>query len=297
MNSNHVSSQVSEGGNAVSSGCLVVGSPALGAYPSHKRQDGTIGSFTVGARHSCYLLRSIPCPAKSYVGYTTNVSLRLRRHNRVVKGGAKKTSRHTPWEVVAVVSDFRCGTSARQFEFAWMHPGRSRHLARGTGLTSSRTLSSSIDTLVALLGTENALSLAPLTVSWIDASSFSMFRSKLGNTKVVSSIRLDQSYMNEFEKYELAMNKTRLRHHWSTQPEMYSINERDRCSLCHHTVNEHEAVSRCPYESERGSKPVIAHLRCIHSKEKVSSIPLQTHWFPVGGLTHHAILSIVGSIY
>eukprot|EP00915_Cephaloidophora_sp_WS-2016_P005329 GHVH01007046.1.p2 GENE.GHVH01007046.1~~GHVH01007046.1.p2 ORF type:complete len:125 (+),score=14.64 GHVH01007046.1:577-951(+) len=124
-----------------------------------------------------------------------------------------------------------------------------------------------------------------------------MFRSKLGNTKVVSSIRLDQSYMNEFEKYELAMNKTRLRHHWSTQPEMYSINERDRCSLCHHTVNEHEAVSRCPYESERGSKPVIAHLRCIHSKEKVSSIPLQTHWFPVGGLTHHAILSIVGSIY
>ena len=47
-----------------------------------------------------YLLQSIACPKKRYVGLTSNLRQRLATHN---KGSSPYTSRHAPWSIVTVI--------------------------------------------------------------------------------------------------------------------------------------------------------------------------------------------------
>lgn len=44
-----------------------------------------------------YLLRSLSHPEQRYVGYTTDLAERLKRHN---SGGSIHTARHRPWKLV-----------------------------------------------------------------------------------------------------------------------------------------------------------------------------------------------------
>ncbi|KAJ1622518.1 hypothetical protein T492DRAFT_600437, partial [Pavlovales sp. CCMP2436] len=83
--------------------------------------------------YSCYLLRSLHGMARGcvYIGFTVNPLRRLRQHNGEIKGGARKTSRFKPWEVVLVVHGFSNKIIALQFEYAWQHPERSRLLREG----------------------------------------------------------------------------------------------------------------------------------------------------------------------
>ena len=74
---------------------------------------------------SCYLLTPQIREKRgrtTYVGFTTHPRRRIRQHNGEIKGGAYKTRRFRPWEMVAVVYGFRCKFSALQFEYAWQHP-------------------------------------------------------------------------------------------------------------------------------------------------------------------------------
>lgn len=73
-------------------------------------------------RHFTYLLRSTPCPARPYIGYTVDPSQRLREHNGELRGGATATRSHRPWRLVVAVSGFRSQKEALAFEFAWQHP-------------------------------------------------------------------------------------------------------------------------------------------------------------------------------
>lgn len=76
----------------------------------------------------CYLLRSLASPGKTYVGFTVNPARRLRQHNGEIKGGARRTRRGQPWEMVAFVHGFSSKVVALQFEWAWQHPTMSRFL-------------------------------------------------------------------------------------------------------------------------------------------------------------------------
>ena len=85
--------------------------------------------------YHCYLLRSMSpsFPGTTYIGFTTNPQRRLRQHNGDLKhGGAYRTKRkgRRPWEFVAVVHGFMDQVGGLQFEYAWQHPARSRHLSR-----------------------------------------------------------------------------------------------------------------------------------------------------------------------
>ncbi|CAI7652200.1 unnamed protein product [Penicillium glandicola] len=84
----------------------------------------------IPAYYCCYLLRSTVRHASLYIGSTPNPIRRLPQHNGVAKGGAKRTARDKlrPWEMTLVVEGFTSRVGALQFEWAWQHPERSRHL-------------------------------------------------------------------------------------------------------------------------------------------------------------------------
>lgn len=116
-------------------------------------------------RFSVYLLTPRTAEGflcQSYVGFTTDLGRRLRQHNREIKGGAKKTSRHEDWEFVCHVTGFPSQTAALQFEWMWQHPLQSKLSRRviraelvgrkGVGRTGS--VKRKLGELVWLLGLE-----------------------------------------------------------------------------------------------------------------------------------------------
>ena len=68
-----------------------------------------------------YLLQSLhtPTTTRMYIGFTPKPRRRLRQHNGEIKGGAKKTSQHRPWEHVCIVSGFPNKFVAYMFEHQW----------------------------------------------------------------------------------------------------------------------------------------------------------------------------------
>lgn len=70
---------------------------------------------------------------KNYIGFAVNLTQRLRKHNREIKGGAKRTRKYYPWRMVCYVSGFKTHRDALKFEYMWQHPKfvkRSRDLMR-----------------------------------------------------------------------------------------------------------------------------------------------------------------------
>mmetsp|Transcript_20169 Transcript_20169/g.24451 ORF Transcript_20169/g.24451 Transcript_20169/m.24451 type:complete len:172 (+) Transcript_20169:116-631(+) len=79
--------------------------------------------------YCCYLLTPLDkknCGKVTYVGFTNNPMRRIRQHNGEIKNGAKRTTRHRPWEFVLVVVGFPTKFSALSFEWAWQHSQASR---------------------------------------------------------------------------------------------------------------------------------------------------------------------------
>ena len=78
----------------------------------------------------CYLIESQSEKYKgdAYIGFAVDPLKRLREHNGEIKGGAKKTSKKRPWELVSVVSNFPNKMLALQFEWAWQNPLQSKFL-------------------------------------------------------------------------------------------------------------------------------------------------------------------------
>ena len=72
----------------------------------------------------CYLLKSNneKFLNETYIGFTDDPIRRLRQHNGLIKGGAKKTSKKRPWSLVLVISNFHNKILALQFEWAWQEP-------------------------------------------------------------------------------------------------------------------------------------------------------------------------------
>ncbi|KAI8898619.1 hypothetical protein BC833DRAFT_589260 [Globomyces pollinis-pini] len=78
--------------------------------------------------YCCYLLLSKAegCSNCVYVGSTPNPMRRIRQHNGDITGGAKKTMKKRPWDMIVVVYGFPSKFAALQFEWAWQNPHKSR---------------------------------------------------------------------------------------------------------------------------------------------------------------------------
>ena len=72
----------------------------------------------------CYLIKSQNDKYlnDTYIGFTDNPLTRIRQHNGIIKGGAKKTSKKRPWVLVLVISNFPNKILALKFEWAWQNP-------------------------------------------------------------------------------------------------------------------------------------------------------------------------------
>jgi predicted GIY-YIG superfamily endonuclease len=85
----------------------------------------------------CYLLRSLDPdhPLKTYIGFTTHPSRRIRQHNGILKnGGARRTRRSgRPWTFCCIVGGFESKTAALQFEWAWQNVGKSKAFREAVG--------------------------------------------------------------------------------------------------------------------------------------------------------------------
>mgnify|MGYP003387847570 CR=1 FL=1 len=66
----------------------------------------------------CYLLT---CEKnRTYTGITNNL-MRLRKHNGLVKGGAKSTRISKNWRYHTIVEGFNNASEAASFEWHWKH--------------------------------------------------------------------------------------------------------------------------------------------------------------------------------
>jgi len=76
--------------------------------------------------HVCYILQSTVVN-KIYVGYTINVTHRLRQHNGEIVGGAKKTKYGRPWRIICVIKGFFEVSAALRFEYRMQHGNRKKN--------------------------------------------------------------------------------------------------------------------------------------------------------------------------
>ena len=75
--------------------------------------------------HGVYLLCSIENNKSvrgTYIGYTVLPGRRILQHNRFKKGGAHKTAKYAPWDMILCVHNFPNRTAGLRFEWAWQNP-------------------------------------------------------------------------------------------------------------------------------------------------------------------------------
>ncbi len=120
--------------------------------------------------------RRLTCPTRPAPlprSFTVDPIRRIRQHNGEVAGGAARTRRCRPWEMVLVVHGFPTQTAALQFEWAWQHPERSldvREAAAALGRKARYGVHGKVALLMAILGAE-PWRYYPLGVRFLGAAS------------------------------------------------------------------------------------------------------------------------------
>ena len=79
----------------------------------------------ISCKYYVYLLKS-GVSAKTYIGYTIDPYRRLLQHNGIKTGGAKRTTKGRPWDLIMFITGFPTERTALQFEFCIQHTKKYR---------------------------------------------------------------------------------------------------------------------------------------------------------------------------
>ncbi len=66
----------------------------------------------------CYFIIS---KNRTYIGITNNLPNRIKKHNGIIKGGAKSTRVSNNWTYHTIIGNFRNKADAMSFEWYWKH--------------------------------------------------------------------------------------------------------------------------------------------------------------------------------
>ncbi len=108
-------------------------------------------------------------PDHAYIGYTVNLSRRIRQHNGQIANGAHRTSKKKPWRVVCFVGGFANHVAGLQFEWNWTYPTDSvilRDQVSGKPFGRHNLVRYSLSVLNVMLASP-PWSLQPLTLHWV----------------------------------------------------------------------------------------------------------------------------------
>ena len=76
-----------------------------------------------------YILRSLSNPGKTYVGFTSNLILRMREHNITDQFKGAYTKKFRPWEVIYI--EYCCDKSEAMQRERWFKSGVGREWIKG----------------------------------------------------------------------------------------------------------------------------------------------------------------------
>lgn len=116
--------------------------------------------------HCVYLLRSLnpKYPRRTYVGYTVNPSRRIRQHNGEITGGAKRTIKARPWQMICYIEGFPDHRTGLQYEWINNHPKTKRWNVKGRLKTMAETLLKERFTKTAPFSRD-----LNLTINWLES--------------------------------------------------------------------------------------------------------------------------------
>ncbi|EDV93745.1 GH19497 [Drosophila grimshawi] len=219
-----------------------------------------------GRFYGVYLLCSQSLDAryrgKCYVGFTVNPKRRIGQHNRGCDfGGAHKTSRKGPWQMVMIVHGFPNNIAALQFEWAWQQPALSTRLKCYPELRRKQPRETHFDYNFRIVNRMLGIGpwhRLPLTVRWLESECERGFVVPLPpHVRIVSG--------------KVAIT--------AKQPEQAVASNRSlECHLCMQRV---EPAERCRLLGcLRASCPLTCHMLCLASY-LLGDQPGQ--YIPIGG--------------
>lgn len=79
----------------------------------------------------CYFITAFPKhKIQTYIGITNDLGNRIRKHNGIIKGGAKCTRRYSNWSYCMILCNFKDKADAQSFESIWKNKNKK---GRGIG--------------------------------------------------------------------------------------------------------------------------------------------------------------------
>jgi predicted GIY-YIG superfamily endonuclease len=102
----------------------------------------TLPLSTPLSKHCVYLLKSLNPKylRRTYIGYTVDPKRRIRQHNGEITGGAKRTIKARPWQMICYIEGFPNQRTGLQYEWINNHPKTKRWNVNGRLKTMAETL-------------------------------------------------------------------------------------------------------------------------------------------------------------
>ncbi|KAI8803411.1 hypothetical protein BJ742DRAFT_498527 [Cladochytrium replicatum] len=242
-------------------------------------------SISVQQPYFVYLLESLGrrCKNHAYVGSTPNPPRRIRQHNGEIQGGAMKTTRKRPWDMVAVVHGFTNKYAGLQFEWAWQNPHLSRHFKEAslnyTGGRADSMLPKKLRVLAEMLSLAH-WARWPLGVHFTSDRVAKMFKQEILAVPLPLHVRVSVGPLTEVPGLLDPEEESIVRDFHATKLDEVLLSDQNGCCLCGDHIDLESPQDWLCCASE--TCPMIVHIECL-SDRFLSAEEDSNHLLPVSG--------------